>query len=155
MKLVTTILFVVLTQVFSSCSRHNASSSSNNNDIFTVNIDGVEFKPSSVTGLVVVQDNITISGSDNIGNNVVINFPISAKAGDTFTAENLQFVASFDQSNGDATLSNTGSVTITSHDTDAKKVSGTFNFVGKPLETGSTAYTFTEGVFEANYKVML
>lgn len=149
MRLITTILFLALTLAHVSCSSDDKPSGDNNS--FVVNIDGVEFKAGFVNGLIVLQNNLTISGSDAIGNNVVLNFPLSAATGDTYSSGN-GFIASFDHANGDAALSSQGRVTITAHNTEKRTISGTFNFVGSPLETGGTTYVFTNGTFETSYR---
>ncbi|WP_179009180.1 DUF6252 family protein [Winogradskyella forsetii] len=153
MKLLTTILFLTLSLVQTSCGNDDTSSNNNSDNFLIVKIEGDEFKASFVNGLIVVRNNITISGSDVSGNNVVLNFPLNSATGDTFTIDN-GFMASFDHSNGDAAVSSQGSVTITSHNKDTKRISGTFSFVGSPLEADGLTYNFTSGTFETAYNLI-
>ncbi len=144
---------MVLAIVIASCGDNdNSSPNSVNDNSFYSKINGSDYNPEFVNGFITVQGStISISGSEANGNNVVINFPISANAGDSYTVEGLQLVASYDDSNGDGFISSEGSLTITAHNVEARKVSGTFNFVGEALLAGGTTYTFTEGSFDVTY----
>ena len=154
MKVLTTILLMTLT-VFSSCSKDEDSKDSSN-DSFFVKIDNIDYNPEFINGFIVgLGNNISISGSESNGNNVVIIVPVDAKLGDVYTVEGLDFVASFDNANGDAIIAKEGSIIITSHDMDTKRISGTFNFVGKQIIDDGKSFSFTQGKFNVAYKEIL
>lgn len=147
------ILTFSLAIIFTSCSGDDDNNSNQNaNGSFTAEINGVDYEAEFVNGFIVgLGTNISISGSQANGNNVVVNFPIDAEAGDTFTVSGLEFVGSYDANNGDATLSSQGSITITAHNPDVRTVSGTFSFVSEPIAGTGTTYDITNGSFSSSY----
>jgi hypothetical protein len=152
MKILTTVLFMAFSVFTTSCDEDDRPSTNPSIDnSFYTKIDGEDYNPEFVNGFVVVSGNITISGSESNGKNVVLNFPISAKSSDTFSG--LEFIASYDINDEQVGgVSSEGSITITSHNADEKRVSGVFNFIVTPLDTGNTnAYVFTEGAFDVTY----
>ena len=153
MKVITTILFMSLVLLSTSCSDDDDNNSNQNaNESFTANINGTEYNAEFVNGFIVgLGTNISISGSRANGDNVVVNFPIGAEAGDTFTVDGLEFVGSYDSSDGDATLATEGTITITAHNTEERTVSGTFSFVSDPIAGGGTSYNITQGSFSSSY----
>ncbi|WP_344930993.1 DUF6252 family protein [Aquimarina addita] len=152
MKVLIKVVCVAFVFMTMSCGSDDDSSSDSGSDSFFTKIDGVAYNPEFVNGFITTfGTNIFISGSQANGDNVVINFPISAVAGETFTVEDLQFVASFDTSDGRAFLSSEGSVTITTHNTESQRISGTFSFIANPLESNGATFTFTEGTFDVSY----
>ncbi len=152
MKVLVTILFISLTVLTTSCKKDDDNNSrQNGNASFTAEINGVDYEAEFVDGFIVaLGTNISISGSEANGNNVVVNFPIDASPGDTFTVDGLEFVGSYDSSNGDATVSSQGSITITEHNPEERTVSGTFSFVSEPFGNG-TSYNITNGSFNSSY----
>lgn len=150
MKVFTTILFMVLAVLNTSCGDDDSSPNQKNKNSLSVKIDGSEYNSDTVIGMILgSSSNIFISGSKNDGQNVFISIPLSAKAGDTFD----EFVnAGYETGIGDeGVLASSGSITITAHNPDTKSVSGTFNFVGEPIEAVGTSNTFTEGKFDVTY----
>ena len=153
-KNLTVIVLFSFVLLVSACSKDDDSNTKDNgtSGTFTAKINGTDYNPEFVNGYIIAfNTSISISGSESSGNNVVVSFPIDAGAGDTFTVDGLEFIASYDSSNGDAVIASEGSITITAHDTVAQTVSGTFSFVGKPLVNGGTTYTVTAGSFSSSY----
>lgn len=155
MKMFKTILLLLCISIMPSCSSDDSNNNNQggNNSFFT-KIDGEDFDADFASGFVTTfNTTITISGSDGNGKEVTLIFPITATAGSTYTIQSLDFVASYNADENDVSMANSeGSITITSHDTDDKRVSGTFNFVTEPVMVGSSnGYTFTEGSFNVNY----
>lgn len=152
MKIVTSILFMLLTLLSTSCGGDDDSSNNNgSSNAFSVKMNGVDYNPAFIDGFIIGGNNtITISGSESNGNNVVLNFPISVEAGDTFPA-GVEFIASFDSSDGGGCVSQEGTLNITSHDVSAKRVAGSFNFSGQSLNQNGPDCMFTEGSFEVTY----
>jgi len=153
MKVFTTILFFAITLLSTSCSDdEDNNSNQNGNGSFTAQINGTDYNAEFVNGFIVgLGTNIAISGSEANGNNIVVNFPIGAAVGDTFTVEGLEFVGSYDASDGSGALSSEGTITITAHDPNARTVSGTFSFIAEPLASSGTTYNITEGSFSSSY----
>ncbi|MBC2844164.1 DUF6252 family protein [Winogradskyella flava] len=152
MKVLTTVLFMSFAILSTSCGNDDGNSNESTNGSFTAKINGTNYDAEFVNGFIVVLGtNISISGSEANGNNVVINFPTDAEAGDTFTVGGLQFIGSYDSNNGDGAVASEGTLTISAHDPEAKTVSGTFNFIAEPLASGGTSYNITEGRFSSSY----
>ncbi|TXE12756.1 hypothetical protein FUA26_02865 [Seonamhaeicola algicola] len=153
MKMFKVILILSCFMIIPSCSGDDSNKPSSN-DTFFAKINGEEFNAEFATGFVTTfNTTLTISGSDGKGKEVTLNFPLTATAGSTYTVENLEFIAGYDASENDVSMAKSGGlVTITSHDADAKRVSGIFSFTTEPVAQGSgNSYVFTEGAFNVSY----
>ena len=123
---------------------------------FFAKIDGSEFVEDSVSGI-----QTSLAGFNNIGivatkNNletISFSIPSATTAGTyTFNFGSLDDVtAQYNASSTENTVGE-GTMIITSHDTAAKRIIGTFDFVSAPfIGTGNT-YTITEGSFDVTYQ---
>lgn len=153
MKVLTTILFMTMAILSTSCKGDDDSPTiSGNNESFSVEIDGKDYNPEFVEAYPLALNSVIVIDANQMDNtNVSLTFPFDAKAGDTFTADGLQlFFAAYTIGDGDGVDASEGSVTITAHDTNARKISGTFSFITMPNDAGKSV-TFTNGTFDVSY----
>lgn len=121
-----------------------------NEDSFSALIDGADFETQSLVA-VETSGNILITATSSSGNSLVINFSSSAMAGNSFelTAGSAN-TGTYQTSAFQTYTATSGSIDITTHDTDANVVSGTFTFVATEF-LGTNTISVTEGSFEVTY----
>ena len=149
----TTLLFLCVT-VLLSCSKSDDGPNNTTSNMFSVKIDGANFQPDFVSGFIVSSgNNILVSANKNNGEEITLIFPITAKAGDTFSVENLEVVTGYDSVSPEETFTGrTGSMTITSHNTNTREIAGTFSFNAESLDNAGSFLNFTEGSFKVVYE---
>lgn len=158
----TTIKTVFFLVIFStlSCSSGDKKESISDNTFFA-KIDGVDYKPEFVTGFLSTGlNNILLTG--NVGTDaetIQISVPSDIAVG-TYTDINNALANTFIQmyysppnSNNadDDGFADTGSITITAHNTDSKTIEGTFSFVTRPAISSGISWVITEGSFKISY----
>lgn len=128
----------------------------NNGNQFFAKIDGEEFEEDVVSGVytsIAGFNSIGITATKNNIDNITISLPGDIAAGTydfsfgTFDEPSVQY----NKNNGEETTIGEGKIIIESHDIDAKKVKGTFEFESSPL-FGGASYTVTEGSFDVVYQ---
>lgn len=138
--------------VFSNVT-YSTSVSGGGNNTFTVKIDNVTFTPAIIAGTVNF-GNILISAADNQGSKAVgLNVPETVTPG-TYTIGTIgdMYYGTYNPNSTTYTVSNSGTVIITSHNTTTKNIVGSFNFVSAPFGGGGTSYNLTNGAFNITYQ---
>ncbi|WP_397445114.1 DUF6252 family protein [Polaribacter sp. R77954] len=125
-------------------------------DSFAAKVDGVVYQEISLFA-----SSITIGTKNliNINANKTLTETITFNFNETITPGEYDFGSFSNQTypTGSYTddLGNTyeavGKITITSHDTSAKIISGTFNFNATPVASTTVAHAITEGSFRVSY----
>jgi hypothetical protein len=151
--------FVTITNgIFSNVPYENEFPPNEDNS-FYAKVDGEEFVENSVNGaLTTLSDysSIAITAVKNNLETIGITIPLSLSTPGTYTnfsAIPVQdvIVGQYNLSSTEFYSSQSGSITITLHDTDANRIEGTFNFVAVPYPSGGTGYEITEGSFGVTY----
>lgn len=153
MKVSKTILLMTLAVLSTSCKGEDDSSTiPGKNESFSVEIDGEDYNPAFVEAYSLALNSvITIDASQMDNTSVTLTIPYEAEAGDTFTVDGAQlFFADYTIGNGDGVDASEGTVTITVHDKNLQKISGTFSFITFPNDAGKS-YSFTNGTFDVSY----
>ncbi|OQA07763.1 MAG: hypothetical protein BWY67_01654 [Bacteroidetes bacterium ADurb.Bin397] len=126
--------------------------STSGNSTFTVKIDGTTFTPAAIVGTVAL-GNLQLTASDNQGSKSVgLTLPETVAPG-TYPIGTIGdlYYGSYNPNSSTFTISNSGSVTITSHNTTTNNIVGTFNFVSADFGGGGTSYALTNGAFNITY----
>ncbi|MEM7108883.1 MAG: DUF6252 family protein, partial [Bacteroidota bacterium] len=120
------------------------------NNEFSAKVDGVDFQPNIIGGTVAV-GTIVLSFSKNSGETIGLTVPSNINNG-SYTLGGLgsTYSASYIKSATESFFADSGTLTITNHNTDSKQIEGTFNFTATPL-FGSGSISITEGSFQVNY----
>jgi hypothetical protein len=122
------------------------------NNTFTAKFDGVNFVPTSITGLK-SSGFISIIGRRGSIENIGLSFPDNTTAGAVynvtpFGSQRCQYI----QDNTTAGIfGGTGTITIISHDVTAKRVKGTFSFTAATILPPIVSHNITEGTFDVTY----
>lgn len=154
----TLIAVLFLTVSITSCSTDDDnSSSSGDNAVFFAKVNGVDYNPEFKTAFLTVSlGNILVSGQMADGEAIQLFIPSSLAPGtypfaqeDTISAQ--AFYQETDADALDGAFGTSGSLTITTLNTDTKKISGTFSFSGTVTNTGEVI-TVTEGQFDLNWE---
>lgn len=127
------------------------SITSGGNNTFTVKIDGVTFTPAIISGTASF-GNLIISAADNQGSKAVgITVPETVTPG-TYAIGTIGdlYYGTYNPNSSIFTVSDSGSVVISSHNTTTNNIVGTFNFVSSPFG-GGTSYELTFGSFNITY----
>ena len=154
-------LFSFFTLSLFSCSKSDDNNPSTANTFFC-KIDGVDYNPPNATGLISsISNTLVITGAT--GSNaeqIQIFVPKDITVG-TYTQfydynanEFIQMYYSppTSQDADDDGFANSGQLVITEHDTNAKRIKGTFNFVTNPSINGGAVWNVTEGSFTITYQ---
>ncbi len=127
------------------------SLSGGGNNTFTIKIDNVTFTPALITGTA-NNGTLNIIATDSQGiKSVGLGMPDNVSPG---TYSMTPFGTYYGQYNASAsvfTMSASGSLVITSHNTTTNVISGTCAFVSEPLTGGPPTYNLTNGSFTINY----
>jgi hypothetical protein len=120
---------------------------------FYANVDGVEFTETSLQSYL-LNEKLWVRGTDAELNKITLGFPTEIAVG-TFEivpdADTYEGIFS-DNANNVLARADTGSITIITHDTTAKTISGTFNFTATPSSSTTPKYEVTEGEFNVSYQ---
>lgn len=159
-KIIFTTIALSLVISILSCSKDNPNPVAGSNTFFA-KIDGVDFNPPHVSGHNISSSNNILftasTGTDS--EQILFTMPNDIPPG-TYTEFYNILVYPFIQASysppnsqdgddgGDAA---TGTVVITEHDVDAKRIKGTFNFVTKPAENSGISWNITAGSFDITY----
>ena len=124
-------------------------------DTFTAKVDGIVFQEIS---LFTTANTIGTTNLISITANKSLNETISLNLNEDITPGEYDFGSFITQSypTGLYTIDDDiyeadGKIIITSHDTNAKKISGTFNFDASPVISTTVAHSITEGAFSVSY----
>ena len=120
---------------------------------FKVKIDGTLWTGQVVSGTAFNGQLIISAAESNISKSVGLTMPANVTPG-TYSFSSLgtyMGIYNYGSATSPTTLtSESGTLTITEHNTSTKTIKGTFSFVAKPL-LGGTAVQFTEGSFTVKY----
>ena len=121
------------------------------NNTFSATVNGANYVATNVTGIDMM-GNISIIGRRGNIENIAINVPNNITPG-TYS---MSFMGTYngmytiDNSGMGSFMSDTGSITISSHDTVNNKIIGTFNFNAGSLFSDDE-YSITNGTFSVEY----
>ncbi len=129
--------------------------SGNSNNTFFAKVDGVEFVEDGIGGALLsfpgTPSIITISATKNSFETISISVSSNITSGtydfSTFDPPMGQYNLSLTE----GTVSDSGVLTITSHDIANKRIVGTFSFKASPLIGTGNSYEITEGSFDVTY----
>lgn len=124
-------------------------------DSFTAKVDGVVYEEISLfaTPITIGSTNlISITANRSFSENINFNLNENITSGEydfgSFITQSYptgQYVVG-----GNIYVAD-GKITITSHDTNAKKIAGTFNFDATPVTSATPVHSITEGSFNVSY----
>ncbi len=157
-KLIFGLLLSVTTLGFNACSSDDndvAPAPSGGNNTFTVKIDTVTFTP-YVISVTRALGEIKISATDLLLSQVSIVMPDSVAPG-TYSLPTVNssgtYYGEYGQNGLGVSVSSSGTLTVTSHNTTTKKVIGTFSFVCEsPIPTIPPTVNLTNGSFSVTYQ---
>lgn len=154
------------TLIFTSCKKEEVEPTPTPTPVVTPNpsnsffakIDGVEFQETLYTALEYTQNStIAIVASENASfPSIGLNIPSDISSG-TYNLSGIlgTYKGLYNLGNGqdDQFSASSGTLTITSHDTNADFIQGTFSFTASPnLGNSSTnSFNITEGAFAISY----
>ena len=118
---------------------------------FFANVEGDEFLEINLEAFI-LNDKLWVRGTDAETNKLTIGFPVDVAAG-SFEIDPVSYIGIFADNVSPTFLAraNSGTITITAHDTTAKTISGSFNFIATPSGSASPQYDITDGEFNVNY----
>lgn len=117
---------------------------------FFAKVDGVEFDEQTLIATE-ASGILGIIAQKSDGTSITIQVPSDITAG-TYDLSSFTYNATYTQmSPTTATLADSGSLAITSHDTSARSIVGTFNFVSTPTGATTPEFTITDGSFSVSY----
>ena len=122
------------------------------NNNFFAKIDGVDFIPTNISGIK-TNGTISVIGRRGSVENIGLSFDDTITAGTTLTFTPLsntrgQYILDANPAN---IFGGTGSLTIISHNTTTKRISGTFNFTAATLLPPIVSKAITVGTFDITY----
>ena len=122
------------------------------NNSFFAKIDGSDFIPTNTTGIK-TNGVISIIGRRGSLENIGLTFVDTVTAGTTLTFTPFsntrgQYLIDANPAN---VFGGTGSITILSHNTSTKRISGTFNFVAATILPPIVTKNITNGTFDVTY----
>lgn len=124
-------------------------------DNFTAKVDGVVFEDISLFANEITigsTDLISISANRSLSETIGINLNADITPGEyDFGSFITQSYPTGQYSVNGNTYEAEGKLTITSHDTTAKRISGTFNFDATDILTGTPIHSITDGDFNVSY----
>ena len=119
---------------------------------FFAKVDGVEFVETMVTKMD-FSGSLTISGSTSSSSALAITVPNTITPG-SYSIDLTTYKGQYNNADVSPTVStvaDSGTITISAHDTTAKTIVGTFSFVSSPLMGTTPQYTITDGSFSVSY----
>ena len=118
---------------------------------FFAKVEGVEFSEPTIEAFI-LNDKLWVRGTDAETNKLTIGLPVDVAVG-TFEIDPTNYTGVFSDNVAPIFLAkaNTGSITITAHDTTARTISGSFNFIATPSGATTPQYDITEGEFNVSY----
>ena len=154
----TLVTIFILTITVSSCATDDDNTSQNpDSGLFLAKVNGVDYNPEFKTAfLTSITSTILVSGQMADGEAIQIFIPSTLSVGTyPFAQEDGEFVqAIYQETDADAldgAFASSGSITISTLDSESKKISGTFSFSGTVTNTGE-AISVTEGQFDLNWE---
>jgi len=121
-------------------------------NLFMVDIDGQPFTPSAINGIL-NGSNLMITAANAQGTeSVALNMPNNIEPGtyDLGSVFFSDYSGLYNQNTSIATTSDSGTLTITTHDTGSKFIEGTFSFISSDF-AGAVSFELTNGEFSVNY----
>lgn len=119
---------------------------------FTAKVDGNTMSVETATA-VLSMGRLVITGVNGAGEGVSLQLPSDITAGSyTFGSYGDTYSATYAPAATSIFSSDSGSFTITEHDTTTKWIEGTFSFEGSPYPSGTGSVTVTEGTFGVSYQ---
>jgi len=116
----------------------------------TAKIDGEVFTTSVAVGLA-AQGSIGLNGQTANGSKIIVlSVGQTIKPG-TYTIGETIF-GTYTVNASSFYLTSSGSLTISKHDTSAKRIEGTFNFIADPISGEGKSVTVTDGAFAITYR---
>lgn len=128
------------------------SLTSTGSNLFSVKINNVLFTPASITGVVNSGDIMIIASDSQASQTVGITIPETATVGThAMGSMGADYYGQYNPNGSTFTISTSGSVVITSHNTTTDQIVGTFSFNSAPLGGGAPTFNLTQGSFTINY----
>ncbi|WP_046757959.1 DUF6252 family protein [Kordia jejudonensis] len=123
---------------------------------FFAKVEGAEFVEDAINAIEILSfsNTVAIVAVKNNGQSISVTVPNDIVPGDyTFGfPSGTDPVGLFNESDTESFLADTGTLTITVHDTATNRIEGTFNFTGTLLLDPSNAREITEGDFKVTYQ---
>lgn len=121
------------------------------NNVFTVDINGEAFDPAAVNGIILNSNLNIVAANTQATESVSLIVPEDIEAG-TYTIGGIlsDYSGMYVFGSNQSAISTTGTVTITTHDTQAKFIEGTFNYTASEF-LGTTSFELTNGNFAVSY----
>jgi hypothetical protein len=130
----------------------------NNENEFFAKVNGDEFVEDSIEATKATlagNTNITLTATKNSFETIGITIPFSNSDAGTYNFSSIPsqnvYVAQYNVSQTEFYVASSGSITITSHDTATKKITGTFYFTAQPQVGSTPTFEITEGSFNVTY----
>jgi hypothetical protein len=118
-------------------------------NVIRANVNSKLFTTQIISGTVVA-GRLSIAGSTSTGSQAMtIVVPATIKPGTYKLSSMGSYLLEYKASNHDVYAASSGELVITSHDTNLKKIKGTFNFKG--LNIKSASVDVTNGSFTVSY----
>lgn len=124
------------------------------NNTFTAKLDGEVFTPTAINGLD-SNGRISIIGRRGTIETIGLNFLNTITPGDydlDFTGDYVGQYVRDATPEGASFAADQGTLTIISHDTTAKRIIGTFDFVASAFLVPGVTYEISEGTFDITYQ---
>ncbi len=124
----------------------------NNLAPFFAKVENVEFDEDLLQSYI-LNGKLWVRGTDSSINKLTIGFPTDIVVGTyEISNENDTYQGIFAEKDSNTLArANSGTIEITSHDTEANVISGIFNFVATPTGSTTPQYEITEGEFNVSY----
>jgi len=119
---------------------------------FFAEIDLVEFSETSLEAII-FNNKLWVRAVDADTNKITIGMPEDVAVG-TFDIDQTDYTGVFEDNLAPDTYftrANSGSITILTHDTVAKTITGTFNFIATPTGVVAPQFQITDGEFNVSY----
>lgn len=159
-KRIFTVCFIACTLTSCSTDDDNADDSPNNSDgsTFSAKINGTDYNPDFKTAfLSSTVSTILVTGSTGSGESLQLFIPPTLSEGtydfgfDVTTSPIIAFYQEADGDADDGAFASSGTITISTLNTETRRISGTFSFTGMVENTGETI-AVTEGQFNLTWE---
>jgi hypothetical protein len=145
-------MIMITEGVFDKLKYETSLPPSNSADTLRVKIDGLAWKPASITSIVSNGVLAIVANENPLNRTVGLMLPPDITPGSyDLNALGGQYIGMYNPNTSTGWGSESGKVTIIEHNLSAKRIRGNFNFLAKPF-VGAGAATLTEGYFSVKYQ---